>query len=399
MQTIVMTQGSSTRAPIPPLAIAAAGGIAAAFAVFLGWLLATHHWVVDASGHPLVTDFLSFWSAGQLALEGHAAAAYDWSAMHSLQHRLIGRDPAGFLGWAYPPMFFCAAILLALLPYAMSFLTWTAATLALHAATLARAARGNGAALIACATPAALACAMVGQNGFLSAALIAGVLLQLETRPLLAGVLLGLLTYKPHLGLLFPIALVFGGHWRAFFSATVTTVLILFLSFALAADSLAAFAGHIGNMSQNFLTLGAAGFYKHQSLYGLLRTLGVGDQPAFVAQGVLLSAMAGFVAWLWRSGRPLALKSAGLIAASLLATPYLYFYDLPILSVAIAFLWRDHPFGRAEAALLLGAQLVMATIIVLDAPTGLAGSVLVLIAVLGRLRSGVFTAAPQPRPA
>ena len=46
-------------------------------------------------------------------------------------------------------------------------------------------------------------------------------------------------------------------------------------------------------MSANFLSQGSAGFYKQQSLYGLLRMLGVGDHPAFAAQGLLLLAMAG----------------------------------------------------------------------------------------------------------
>lgn len=376
-----------------------AGGIAAGYAIFLGRLFAAHRWVVDAGGAPLATDFLSFWSAGHLALGGKASAAYDWPTMHALQQRLMGHEAAGYLGWAYPPLFFGAAAILATLPYAVAFLTWTVSTLALHAVTLARVVRQNGAGLIACAAPAALGCAMVGQNGFLSAALFAGVLLQLETRPILAGLLLGLLTYKPHLGLLFPIALIFGGHWRAMLSAAAATAVILLLSWLWTPGSLAAFVQHMGGMSQNFLTLGAAGFYKHQSLYGLLRTLGVGDHPAFAAQGALLVAMAAFVAWLWRGRHSPALKGAGLVAASLLATPYLYFYDLPILSVAIAFLWRDHPFQRRETLLLVGAQLVMAAIMVADAPMGFAGTVMVLMAILSRLACGAVTTAPQPRTA
>jgi hypothetical protein len=394
-----MTEGSPAAARIPPLAVAVAGGVAAAYAIFLGRLFAAHHWVVDANGAPLAADFLSFWSAGHLALGGEAVAAYDWPAMHALQQGLMGHASAGYLGWAYPPLFFCVAMLLALLPYAPAFLLWTAASLALHAFTLARVVRRNGAALIACATPAVLGCAMVGQNGFLSAALIAGVLLQLEARPILAGLLLGLLTYKPHLGLLFPIALAFGGYWRAFLSAAVTGIVILLLSWAMAPDSLAAFVQHMGGMSRNFLTLGAAGFYKHQSLYGFLRTLGIGDHSAFAAQGALALALAAFVAWLWRGRQSVALKAAGLVAASLLVTPYLYFYDLPILSVAIAFLWRDRPFRPREAFLLVAAELVMASGMVVDAPMGFAGTLMVLVAILGRLARGAVTAAPQPRTA
>ena len=334
-----------------------------------------------------------------MALGGHPATAYDWPAMHALQQQLMGHEPEGYLGWAYPPLFFLVAIPLALIPYTASFLIWVAATLALYAVAVARVARVSGAALLACAAPAALGCAMPGQNGFLSAALIAGALLQLEARPVLCGVLLGLLTYKPHLGLLFPVALMFGGHWRAFFAAAATTILILALSWLMAPDSLAAFVAHLGSMSGNFLTQGTAGFFRQQSLYGLLRMSGVGDHAAFLAQGVLLAAMVLFVGWLWRGTRPLALKCAGLCVATLLATPYLYFYDFPILSVAIAFLWRDGIFSRREAWMLMASQLAMATFLFLNAPMGFVGALLALLAVGERIAATAVRAVPQPRTA
>jgi arabinofuranan 3-O-arabinosyltransferase len=394
-----MTRGSAIPAQLSPLALAAAGGIAFAYLARLAMMFVAHGWIVDPGGNPIALDFLSFWSAGHLALAGHASAAYDWPTMHMLQHQLMGHDPAGYYGWAYPPLFLCVAIVLALMPYAISFLVWVGATLVLYTAAIGRIAQDRGAALIACAAPATLACAMVGQNGLLSAAMIAGILLQLEARPLLAGLLLGLLTYKPHFGLLFPVALIFGGYWRAFFAALAASFAILALSWLTAPDSLAAFAAHMSNMSANFLTEGSAGFYKQQSLYGLLRMLGVTDQGAFAAQGLLLLAMAGFVAWLWRSQQSLALKSAGLCVAGLLATPYLYFYDFPILAVAIAFLWRARIFSRGETALLVASQLVMAAFMIVKAPMGFAGAILVLIVIAGRLLGPSFKAAPQPRPA
>lgn len=394
-----MIQRPEASLRLPPLALVAAGAIAFAYLVQLGVMLAGHGWIADASGHPLAQDFLSFWSAGRIALSGHPAAAYDWPAMHAFQQQLMGHAWKGYLGWAYPPLFFLIAIPLALIPYTASFLSWVLAGLALYAAAIARVARARGAALLALAAPAALGCAMPGQNGFLSAALIAGALLQLQARPLLAGMLLGLLTYKPHLGLLIPVALIFGGYWRAFFSAAVTTIMILILSWLMAPDSLAAFAAHLGSMSNNFLTEGTAGFFRQQSLYGLLRMWGAGDRAAFLAQGALLVAMIAFVGWLWRGPRPLALKCAGLCAASLLATPYLYFYDFPILCVAIAFLWRDGVFSRREAGIVIASQLAMASFLFVNAPMGFAGALLVLLAVGERIAGAAVRAAPQPRTA
>ena len=47
----------------------------------------------------------------------------------------------------------------------------------------------------------------LGQNAFLNAALFGGFTLLLDRRPLSAGMLLGVLCYKPHFGLLAPVAL------------------------------------------------------------------------------------------------------------------------------------------------------------------------------------------------
>ena len=76
--------------------------------------------------------------------------------------------------------------------------------------------------LLALAAPMAFINALVGQNGFLTAALIGGALYLIPVRPVLAGICLGLLTYKPQYGLLFPIVLIAAGHWRVFISAAVT---------------------------------------------------------------------------------------------------------------------------------------------------------------------------------
>src|SRR3984957_15709122 len=61
-----------------------------------------------------------------------------------------------------------------------------------------------------------------GQNGFLTAALLGGALVVLDRRPILAGIMIGLLIYKPQYGLMIPIALAVSGRWRAFAAAAAT---------------------------------------------------------------------------------------------------------------------------------------------------------------------------------
>ena len=384
---------------ISPWALVVAGGVSFAYLADLAWMALTHRWILDAGGHPLAADFLSFWSAGLLAQGGHAAQAYDWSIMHALQGRLMHHTASGFLGWAYPPLFFAVAMFLALLPFGVAFLGWVGASLTLYAAAVARIARDRRAALLALAAPASLACIVAGQNGFLTAVLMACVLLQLEARPILAGLLLGLLTYKPHFGLLFPVALLFGGYWRAFVAAAIATLAILLVSWLAAADSLAAFAQHLGGMSNDFLSQGHAGFYKLQSLYGLLRTSAVSDGASFTTQGVLLVTMAGFIAWLWRNEKDISLRCAGLCAATLLATPYLFLYDFPVLSVAIAFLWRARVFDRVETILLLLSQLAIAGFVIVSVPTGFIAALLTFLVVARRAVSPSLRTAPLAQPA
>src|SRR6185295_1703313 len=110
-------------------------------------------------------------------------------------------------------------------------LVWLVATLTAYAATLGGILRERAGILLALGFPATLWNLTAGQNGFLTAALIGGTLTLMERRPTLAGICLGLLTYKPHFGLLFPVALIAAGQWRVIAFAAATAL-------ALAAASL-----------------------------------------------------------------------------------------------------------------------------------------------------------------
>ncbi|HUB85858.1 MAG TPA: glycosyltransferase family 87 protein, partial [Rhizomicrobium sp.] len=190
----------------------------AAVATYTGLLaikLLHHDWIVDGRGHPWVTDFLEVWVAGLSVLKGAPAAPYDWHLHHAAQVAVVGHPFAGFLGWHYPPLFLFVAGALALLPYLAAFLGWVVATTALYAAAIIKIARRKQAALFALALPAAFGNILVGQNGFLTVAIVGMVLLMLEKKPLLAGFFLALLTYKPQFGLVFPFVLLADMNWRA----------------------------------------------------------------------------------------------------------------------------------------------------------------------------------------
>jgi hypothetical protein len=164
----------------------------------------------------------------------------------------------------------------------------------------------------------------------------------LERRPLAAGVLLGLLACKPHLGLLFPIALIAGGYWRAFVSAAVVAAVMAAASWlTFGSDAWQAFFANLGHTSQAFLSAGWADWSKLQTAFGLTRTLGGSESLAWSVQAAVALAAAGAVALLWwRSASAFEIKAAALGAGAMLATPYLYTYDLVMLAVPLAFLFR-----------------------------------------------------------
>src|SRR5215469_16105657 len=95
----------------------AASGIAAGYAASLGLMLARHQWILDPGGHPMVIDFLAPFTAGRMALQGRALAAYDAPVHHAVEATLVGHAFTGGLAWPYPPHFFFVTAALALLPY------------------------------------------------------------------------------------------------------------------------------------------------------------------------------------------------------------------------------------------------------------------------------------------
>jgi hypothetical protein len=364
----------------------AALGIAIGYAASLALLFIRHQWIVAADGRPVVIDFLAPFSAGRMALEGRALAAYDPHIHHAAEAALVGHPFSGGLAWPYPPHFFFVTALLALLPYTLAFIAWSLATLALYAGVVALVARDRAAAVLALAPPFVLGGLIAGQNGFVTAALLGGALLALDSRrPLLCGVLLGVLTFKPQFGILVPFALAAAGQWRAFLSATVTGGLLLLAAggvFGFA--TIPAFLHAVPATTTTLLIHGDVGLNRIQSIYGAARWLGGSDDLAMILQAIVSLACLAFVIALWRSAASLALKAAGLAATVVLATPYVFVYDLPFLAVALAFLYRAGPFDRVEVAAGFASLIPLVVFIAAPVPVALLSSLIVAAMVARR---------------
>ncbi|HZT50182.1 MAG TPA: glycosyltransferase family 87 protein [Hyphomicrobiaceae bacterium] len=301
-------------------------------------LLATADGIVDRAGRPIGTDFANVYAAGRLALEGKAPEAYDWPAHHATQKRISGREDIPHYGWHYPPMFLLVAAALAALPYLGALLVYQAATLAAYLAVVRAIVGRPQTWLLALAFPGVFVNVTHGHNGFITAALLGAGLVLLDRRPMLAGLALGALAYKPQLGLLVPLVLAVSGRWQVIGWAAGTAAALAGITLALfGTDTFAAF-WHSLPLTGLIVREGAPGFYKIQSLYAGLRLAGAPADLANAAQLALtLAAAAGLVA-LWRSTAAFELKAAGLILGCVIATPYVLDYDLVVLAPAIAFL-------------------------------------------------------------
>ena len=204
-----------------------------------GWVIVSDG-LTDLNGKPIGTDFSSFYAAGSMALEGHAANAYDMAAHYARQQQIFGaRTP--YYAWFYPPFLLFVAAPLALLPYPAALVIWQAATLAFYVGVIgailqpirqSRPDLGYLWVLLALAFPAVFINLGHGQNGLLTAALLGAALLTLARQPLLSGTLFGLLAYKPQFALVIPIALLASNRWRAIAAAAATIVALFVLSVA-----------------------------------------------------------------------------------------------------------------------------------------------------------------------
>jgi hypothetical protein len=296
---------------------------------------------LDPAGHPLGTDYLSFWTAARFAVEGEPAAAYDIVRHHAAQRAQAGIDP-GYAAFFYPPAFLLALLPFGLFGYFTSLALWLGVTFTAYWRAVRGWAAGWGGSLPALiAYPAVLSNAGQGQNGFLTAALFGGGALLIGRRPWLGGALLGALVIKPHLALVIPLALLFRGAWRSFAAAAISAASICLASFLLL--GVEAWTGFIdaSTLARATLESGLVDPAKMQSFFAALR---LGEAPlaaAYALQTLLfLSALAG-LALVARSRADSRAQGAAMIAAALIATPFLLDYDLTLAAFPLAWLFVE----------------------------------------------------------
>jgi hypothetical protein len=388
--------------------------LAALYLLYFVILFRAGTWIVDGNGLPIYTDFANAWAAGMQALHGNAAALYDPTELAKVHAALFGPTPFFYPNWPYPPTYFLILTPFAAVPYCWAFITWDLATLLGCVAVVYLIVRRQPAIALALAAPFTAWNFLAAQNGFLTASLMGAALVSLERRPAMAGIFIGLLSYKPQFGILLPVALIAAHQWRAVTSAAAMMILLAGLSIsAFGIGAWEAFPRQLlAQAGLSLLTDPGSGWGYIQTVYGLIRSLQGGAALAWLAQGSTTLACAVVVWLIWRSRTSFSLKAATVSAAALVATPYAFAYDMAALVIPAAFLARD----QLRRGLLIGDKtfwiilfgVPLAVLVTLGdnlggptfggTPVGLFAAILLLAVILRRAAAKLATVTIGGRP-
>ncbi len=273
------------------------------------------------------TDFLAFWGAGHVTVQGDPAAAYDLAVQEDVQ---TATGSTGWFAFVNPPPFLFAVAPFGALPFPIAWIAWVAATWGLWAWASFRAFPRLWPLVIA--YPGALISAGHAQVGLLTGALLVFAAHEIARRPAAAGAAVGALVIKPHLAVLAPFWFASSGHWRAFFAAGATAVAAIGLSWLVfGTQTLAAYTTSwrasgllMEGINADFLLRMTTFFSQVRLVAGDTAAIAAAAASGIVALGAALASHRRF-------GGDARGCAAAVLAATALASPYLFNYDLPLL--------------------------------------------------------------------
>jgi len=339
---------------------------------------------VDGSGYVLGRDFLNIWMGGRSVLGRGPQAWFDLEIYNAALRVMLGPNfPEHF--WSYPPHLLLFTWPFGLMPYLPAYVLWCALGLAFYLLACPASVR-QGKLLFLAAAPGVTVCIFFGQDGLFTAALLIGGLVNLDRRPILAGILFGILTVKPQLGLLLPIVLLLTGRWRVIISAVAMALMLAaatawIFGFGIWND----FLEKVISQQAALLDHDSAGimFALVSSAYSGARLVGL-PEAAWAVQAAFSGFAVLAVIWtFWRRRDP-DLSLALLVTATFLATPYVLNYDMVALGFVVALL-RDRADNTAADHLLGLAVWTLPATMMLIALGNIPAAPLVLAAFAGRL--------------
>lgn len=299
-----------------------------------------------------ITDYDIFHVVGLMTREGIATDAYSYSTLLSAQMRLSGSD--NFMPWAYPPPFNLVVGMLATLTRGLGYALFVGLSLGAWLWVIAALAGRYASGVLLMLLPSLLMLTLVGQNGYLTGALVGAVCLAaLAGTPrgrIAGGIALGLMVIKPHLALGLGLMVLVRRDWRALGVALGVAGALCAVSTLIMGPAIWGAFLNGTREAGAFLQQGAYPLFRMTSVYALLRSLGLGAELAMAAQLALALGVGAAIVRATLDARMPARRALALACAGgLLFSPYSYDYDLPVLGVALALVARDFAL-RARSA-------------------------------------------------
>ena len=317
------------------------GGFYLVLGSYAGAECLLRHTLVNVSGKPLGCDFICYWTASKVARTQNPASVFSRATLIAAQREVLGTETWP-REWKYPPIFLLMVLPLSLLPYAVSFICWFAVTgsgffYVIHRLIPKKALFG-----LLLVFPGTIVNIMSGQNGFLSAALLGGGLLLSEPYPFVGGCLLGLLSYKPQLAFLIPLALATGRYWKALAGAVISAITLSLASLLVLGSGVwIAFFKNLP-LAADFMNQTSI-WRKVPTVFAAARLQGATWNLAAILQGTAIIIVILAVGWVWFRRAPLPIRGSVLVAGICLASPHAFNYDLVILALPFAWLgWEAY---------------------------------------------------------
>ena len=352
----------------------------------------------DPVGYLVGRDFVNTWVGGELALTRAPQTHFGVDAYNALlAEKFGGRYPLHI--WSYPPHLLLLTWPFSVMPYLPAYFLYCAAGLIVYLAVVADGQRRANHLVLLTLAPAVTVNIWCGQNGFWTTALLVGGLIQLDRRPLFAGVLFGVLSIKPQLGVLLPLMLVLTARWRTIIAAAMTiAVLLMLTTLAFGPTVWTAYVNDAMPVQARVFLRDYENFMTHMpTVFMNARVAGLSLPAAASLQALLSLASVIAVAWTFRRGRDTDLSNALLVTATFLATPYAFNYDMVVFGWVIIKLMDRSDNNTWDYGLMLA---VSATPF-MTVPLGIAGlpvSVLPMLGFGSRLLWRIANSQAAPRP-
>jgi alpha-1,2-mannosyltransferase len=340
----------------------------------------------DAVGYSIGRDFVNAWLGAKLALSGNPAPYFEYTAYQTLLAQHFGANYPIHI-WSYPPHLLLFTWPLGLMPYMTAYVVYCLFGLILYVAVASDGSRKPEHLILLVVAPAVTVNIWCGQNGFVVAALLIGGLTQLDRRPVLAGILFGLLSVKPQLGLLIPLMLLLTGRWRTILAAAATiVVLVIATAIVFGADVWTAYIRDALPIQRRHTFWGVQNFMLHMPTAFMNAKIAELSMAACIAiQAVVSAATLAAVIWtFWRRRDPV-LSMALFVTAIFTVTPYSFNYDMVVFGWVIVTLMDRADNEPVDYALMLAVWATPALTVALGMTGFLPISSLALIAFGARL--------------